>query len=407
MKLRKLVSLLLSTIMMSIVVCSAASAATLETLNPEWNVSVVGYKTLQGAQYVDINFTLTLNGELEPYNEDEETGLVLSSYDVSLDVDKTLFDVTGTVKKTGKPNVSYNPATDKLVATYTSAGTPTNAVGSAADAGFNVRLTPVDSSIDITKYSQKEFMTFVAANFTFDNYTEGTKIQYRLDGKSPNGSQYVPVVKVDFSEVSEPVAPVVESVTIDPAEATVKGGESVTFTATVTGTDGSDETGAVVALDKSVTWEATAGTVVDGVFTAPEATDAEQEIIVKATSVADDTKSAVAKVTVPAKEVVVPDVTVTITDAEKTTNEAWVAAHGATMFWGVTVSGAADSVAFKLTDTATSESQTKNATIAVDGEGDKAFGVYVVVGERINNAMELSVTAGTVTETKTATHADL
>lgn len=84
-----------------------------------------------------------------------------------------------------------------------------------------------------------------------------------------------------YAAATEPPSGIT-SVTVTPDAVTLEGGAVRQFNATVTGDAGAD---------LSVTWTATAGTVNSfGTFTAPEATTADQEILVRATSVQDPTK---------------------------------------------------------------------------------------------------------------------
>lgn len=86
--------------------------------------------------------------------------------------------------------------------------------------------------------------------------------------------------------------PVVSAVLVAPATATVIGGESQAFSASVTGQN-SPPTG--------VTWSASAGSISSiGIFTAPAAGPSAQTVTVTATSTFDGTKSGTATVTVPA-----------------------------------------------------------------------------------------------------------
>ena len=94
---------------------------------------------------------------------------------------------------------------------------------------------------------------------------------------------------------SGPKAPAITGVTVTPATATVKPGESATFTATVAGTDGSDENGATIEYDKKVTWTVSdttnASVDANGVVTVKDSAPAGTTITVTATSVGDATKS--------------------------------------------------------------------------------------------------------------------
>lgn len=86
-------------------------------------------------------------------------------------------------------------------------------------------------------------------------------------------------------------SPTVSGVSVSPPTATVTGLATRQFTATVAGTNNPSQ---------SVTWSANAGSIdSSGLFTAPAATDSAQTITITATSVADNTKSGTATVTVP------------------------------------------------------------------------------------------------------------
>lgn len=84
----------------------------------------------------------------------------------------------------------------------------------------------------------------------------------------------------------------VTSVTVSPSSASVAGGTTQQFTASVTGTNSPAQT---------VTWAASAGTINgSGLFTAPAGTGVAQTVTITATSTVDGTKSGTATVTVPA-----------------------------------------------------------------------------------------------------------
>ncbi len=271
----------------------------------------------------------------------------------------------------------------------------------------NLSAAELNAKTDLVNYKaftvKVEGYPLEGATAAGEKYYE-TSTYYRLDG---NGD-YIPKT-IAGAEGVTPVAPVVTGVAVTPAAAEVAGGATQTFTVEVTGTAGNDAEGNPVAVPQDVVWEASAGSITaDGVFTAPAATAEEQTITVTAT--AKDTEiSGTATVTVPAK-VVVPEVTVTIVPAKKTTNEAWLAAKGTTMFWGVKVSGDAAAASAVLTDT---DDTATTATLPVDlsaieGSGDKEFGVYVVLSEgRLGHAIELAVTAGDGADTDTATYNNL
>ncbi|HEX4379349.1 MAG TPA: choice-of-anchor D domain-containing protein, partial [Candidatus Acidoferrum sp.] len=118
-----------------------------------------------------------------------------------------------------------------------------------------------------------------------------------------------------------PPAPVVTSVAVSPATASVAVNGTLSFTASVQGT----------ATNTAVTWSATPGTIsAAGVYTAPAKTGT---ATVTATSVADTTKSSSAKVTVTAAPVPVSAVSVTPASASVLT--------GATLQLSAAVQGTA------------------------------------------------------------------
>jgi len=109
--------------------------------------------------------------------------------------------------------------------------------------------------------------------------------------------------KYGTATVTIPAAvPTVTGVSVSPGTASVAGGATQQFNATVAGTN---------SPSQSVTWSATAGTISSsGLFTAPTATSAAQTITITATSVADSSKSGTATVTVAAAAPTVTSVTV-------------------------------------------------------------------------------------------------
>lgn len=201
-------------------------------------------------------------------------------------------------------------------------------------------------------------------------------------GTEISGSKTITVSK----KAHEVVAPVITGITIAPETVAVKGGEKVTFTATVEGTDGQDETGAVVPYDKTVTWSDNAP---EGVFTAPAATEEAQTIEVTAT--AADGKVAKATVKVYGETPIVGITGVEVTDARATLNDVFKAQN--TMYWGVKITngmkGAVE--AWMTADGETSKTTTldfSNVTI----NGDAEFGVFTkVAAERLDKAISLNV----------------
>lgn len=201
-------------------------------------------------------------------------------------------------------------------------------------------------------------------------------------GTEISGSKTITVSK----KAHEVIDPVITGITIDPETVAVKGGETVTFTADVTGTDGQDATGAVVPYDKTVTWSANAP---EGVFTAPEAKEEAQTFEVTATTA--DGKVATATVKVYGETPVVGITGVEITDAKATMNDVFKAQN--TMYWGVKITngmkGAVE--AWMTADAETSKTTTldfSNVTI----NGDAEFGIFTkVAAERLDKAISLNV----------------
>ncbi len=99
--------------------------------------------------------------------------------------------------------------------------------------------------------------------------------------------------KSGTSTITVPAAaPVVVSVSISPSSAIVDGGAQQQFEATVNG---------LFNPSQSVVWATNLGSISQaGLLTAPESLPIDQDVIVTATSVQDNTKSGVAVVTVPA-----------------------------------------------------------------------------------------------------------
>jgi hypothetical protein len=157
-------------------------------------------------------------------------------------------------------------ATQQFTATVTGTGSPAQTVTWSATAGS------IDSSGLFTAPAatgSTQTIT-VTATSTVDNTKSGTATV----------------------TVAATGTPTVSSVTVSPSTASVAGGATQQFSATVTGTNSPAQT---------VTWSANGGTVnSSGLFTAPAATGSTQTITVTATSTADGTKSGTATVTVAA-----------------------------------------------------------------------------------------------------------
>jgi lysophospholipase L1-like esterase len=128
--------------------------------------------------------------------------------------------------------------------------------------------------------------SFYNSGSTFAKVFDGD-VNTCFDGPGPNGNY------AGIDQGAAPVVvPTVTGVSVTPSAASVAGGQSQQFSATVSGTGGPSQ---------AVTWSATAGAVsASGLFTAPAASAGVQAVTVTATSVADPTKSATATVTIPA-----------------------------------------------------------------------------------------------------------
>jgi hypothetical protein len=129
--------------------------------------------------------------------------------------------------------------------------------------------------------------------------TNASKMYWTWDGARPElQSQSVIELKLGAA-----VTTTVSSVSVTPTTATVSGGATQQFSASVAGTG---------SPSQSVTWSVSPAGSIDtsGLLTAPAATGSAQTLTVTATSVADNTKSGTATVTVPANTGTVSGVSV-------------------------------------------------------------------------------------------------
>lgn len=209
-------------------------------------------------------------------------------------------------------------------------------------------------------------------------------------------------------------SPTVTGVTVAPSAASMSGGGSQNFTATVEGSN---------APSQAVTWTATAGTITAaGVFTAPAATSSIQTITVRATSVADNTKSGTSTVTIAAAAAPISTVTgVSVTPSTAnvsggTTQQfvasvagqnspsqsvTWTASAGSINSVGLFTAPAATSSVQTITITATStqdatKSGTATATVA-------AANAPVQTVDSVTVSPSASTLAGSGTQQFTAT----
>lgn len=102
---------------------------------------------------------------------------------------------------------------------------------------------------------------------------------------------------------------------------------------------------------------------------------------------------------IPADE---PTASVDVTGAFQTTDEAWIAANGKTIYWGVDFAngGFNGTAVAKIFNEAGDE---RILNIVQDGEinGDASFGVFAILGDK-TDALKLTVTSGDVTDTADA-----
>jgi ketosteroid isomerase-like protein len=291
-----------------------------------------------------------------------------------------------TVIETKDPTVTgvtVTPATATVAGGATQAFAAVVAGEEGVDSEGGAVAVPQDVVWSATAGSITEDGVFTAPAATDEAQT--VTVTATAKGTDVAASATVTVPK----KVYDVVAPVVTGVTVAPAAATVAGGETQTFTATVSGTNGNDADNKAVAYSTDVTWTATAGSITDaGVFTAPAATEEDQTITVTATSAADASVSGTATVTVPG--VKAPEVEkVTVTDAKKTLAEEFAN----TMYWGVKIAGGAEGVDLLLSDGQDTKAINNLGFEGIELNGDVTFGVYVTLSSaRLDRAISLKVT---------------
>lgn len=205
-------------------------------------------------------------------------------------------------------------------------------------------------------------------------------------------------------------ASTVSGVTVNPSTASVAGGGSQTFTATVAGTN---------SPSQAVTWTASAGTIsASGVFTAPTATGSAQTITITATSSQDGTKSGTATVTVAAAASTVSSVAVSPSTANVAgggtqqftatvsgTNSpaqsvTWTASAGSINSSGLFTAPAATGSAQTITITATStqdasKSGTATVTVAAVAAGPTDYNITPYSGNGIKTSVTFASFTGT------------
>lgn len=161
----------------------------------------------------------------------------------------------------------YDADTGNLVKTQSSPTLPVTVTGLAA--------TPVRARLVATNAVGDSISSSMSNTVTPKSTGEpppptGTPVRYDF-----------PASYAIYAAATEPPSGIT-SVTVTPDAVTLEGGAVRQFNAAVAGDAGAD---------LSVTWTATAGTVnAFGTFTAPSATTADQEILVRAASVQDPTK---------------------------------------------------------------------------------------------------------------------
>lgn len=124
------------------------------------------------------------------------------------------------------------------------------------------------------------------------------------------GKGSVPISLTDlYGKSSGAPAATVTSVSVSPTSASLSGGQTQQFTATVTGTNSPSQT---------VIWSFVSGVGSinsNGLYTAPPSTSSTQSAVIKATSTVDGTKSATASVSIAAAVPTVTSVTVSPSSA--------------------------------------------------------------------------------------------
>lgn len=183
----------------------------------------------------------------------------------------------------------------------------------------------------------------------------------------------------------------VKAVNVTPATATVAGEAQETFTAEVIGSDDNPYS------DQNVTWSATAGTITEeGVFTAPAATDEDQTITIKATSVADDSVSGTATVTVPKKDEPQP---------QQPTTDITGAAVEKGVYFDVTMNGNGESItdANVVVAGPTEDGEGKEVTFKVINYGDIQGELSFIIGILTDIAGDYKGTSNVTTGVGTAT----
>jgi uncharacterized protein YjdB len=205
----------------------------------------------------------------------------------------------------------------KVLALIVSAAMTLSAVSVTAFAADYESITVTPGTVEVEKGSSQDFNATVYGQDPADQSVDwsisavtgaGTDIDadgnLTIDAEETAGTITVTATSQAEGSVSgtatvtviEAAAPAATytSVTLDPTSASVAKGGSQTFTATVTGENGPDQ---------SVTWEVTGGSgttaIVGGTLTI-DAAESATELTVKATSVGDTSKYAEATVTVTA-----------------------------------------------------------------------------------------------------------
>jgi hypothetical protein len=199
----------------------------------------------------------------------------------------TAYDIGALEKTTAAPasTCTFNSRTidgQNVTYNFTTANTPTSgSMTLTATGGGGVTQGPSNLTFGTGTAS----VTFTAV--PPGSYDESGTVSGAGGGGAITGLGTLSIASIGGQPEDTPSA-TVTSVTVSPSTAI----GSTTFSATVNGTN---------SPSQSVTWSATSGTInSSGVFTAPAATGVEQVITITATSVADNTKSGTATVTIAA-----------------------------------------------------------------------------------------------------------
>lgn len=280
------------------------------------------------------------------------------------------------------------------VVTATSVADPTASASAAitvtATATVSISLSPVSASL-LTGGTQQFTATVSGSSNTGVTWTaSGGSVSGSGFYTAPNSAGNFTVTATSVADTTKSASanitvtvPVV-GVSLTPPAASVVVNGTQQFTATVTGTS-----------NTAVTWSATGGSIsAGGLLTAPSSTGT---LTVRATSVADTTKSASATVTVTATPVVL--VAITPTSASISTNQTkqFTASVTGTGNTAVTWSATGGSVSASGLYSAPGSAGTFTVTATSVADNSKSASATVTVTAPVQHSVTLSWTASAST----------